>query len=103
MAQWPPPPYDSVHALLFSKLQMFMMFGLENLFVFGKFLRFLLHKTSDVTRGQGAQFPGRGITAGGQKVPISHKYFFSKQHICFRKTSGTNMGAANLFLAPGAI
>jgi len=29
--------------------------------------------------------------------------FLSIQYICFRKTSGSNMGAPNLLLAPGAI
>jgi len=52
-----------------------MMFRLENLCVFGKFLQFLLHNTSDVTSGARSTIPGRGITAGGQKGP-SHKHFF---------------------------
>jgi len=43
---------------------MFMIFRLEKLFAFGKFLRFLLHDTSDVTRGARSTIPGRGITAG---------------------------------------
>jgi len=33
------------------------------------------------------------------RAPKSHKYFL-KRHICFRKPSGSNMGAPNLFLAP---
>jgi len=46
---------------------------------------------------------GRRMTVGGaDKSQQCHKYFL-QQHICFRKTSGSNMGAPNLFLAPGAI
>jgi len=46
---------------------------------------------------------GRRMTAASAKMPQQcHKYFL-EQRICFRKTSGSNMGAPNLFLAPGAI
>jgi len=44
--------------------------------------------------GKGAQFP--------EKSQQCHKYFL-QEHICFRKTSGSNRGAPNLLLAPGAI
>ena len=40
---------------------------------------------------------------GRWKVPTMSKALSSIQWICFRKTSGSNMGAPNLFLAPGAI
>jgi len=76
---------------------MFMMFRLEKLFAFGKFLRFLLHNTSDVTRGARSTIPGRGITAGGQKVP-SHKHFFSKQCICFQRPQARTWGRQTCFL-----
>jgi len=29
--------------------------------------------------------------------------YFPQQHICFKKTSGSNMEAPNLLLVPGAI
>ena len=45
---------------------------------------------------------GRRWLRGAEKSQQCHKYFLQK-HICFRKTSGSNMGASNLFLAPGAI
>jgi len=64
-----------------------------------------LHNTKDVMRGgKGAQFPGGRITAGGRaKSPNNVIGTFAKQYICFRKTSGSNMGAPNSFLAPGPI
>ena len=52
-----------------------MMFRLENLFAFGKFLRFLLHKTSDVTRGEGAQFPGAESLRGAKKSQVISTFF----------------------------
>jgi len=56
-----------------------------------------------VTRwARGAQFPGRRITTGAEKSQQCYKYFL-QQLICFRKTSGSNMGAPNLCLAPGTI
>jgi len=57
--------------------------------------------------GQGAQLPGRRITmrapndCGAPKSP-SNITKTSVQYICFRKTSGSNIGAPNLLLAPGA-
>ena len=57
---------------------------------------------------QGAQFPGRRITmrapndCGTPKSP-SNITRTSVQYICFRKTSGSNIGSPNLLLAPGAI
>jgi len=47
-------------------------------------------------------FPGRRITAGA-KTHNNAISTFSKQYICFPKTSGSNMGAPNFFLVPGAI
>jgi len=52
--------------------------------------------------GQGAQFPGRRITMKATKSP-NNVTSTSVQHICFRKTSGSNMRARKLLLAPGAI
>jgi len=59
-------------------------------------------------RGQGAQFPGRRITmralndCGAPKSP-NNVTRTSVQYICFRKTSGSKIGAPNLLLASGAI
>jgi len=52
--------------------------------------------------GQGAQFPGHRITIKAPKS-LNNVTSTSVQYICFRKTSGSNMGAPNLLLAPGAI
>jgi len=46
---------------------------------------------------EGAQCPGR------RKVPTVSQVLFSMQYIYSQKTLGSNMGAPNLFLAPGAI
>ena len=57
-----------------------------------------------VTRGaRGERFPGRRITAGGAEKSEQCLKYFVQQRICFRKISGSNTGAPNLFLAPGAI
>jgi len=40
---------------------------------------------------------------GRRKVPKMSQVLSSIQWICFRKSSGSNMGASNLLLAPGAI
>jgi len=64
-----------------------------------------------VTReAKGAQFPGFRVTmwapnhCGGRlKVPTMSQVLSSIQYICFRKTSGSNMGAPNLLLDPRAI
>jgi len=58
--------------------------------------------------GQGPQLPGRQITMRAPDdcgVPKSPKNVTrtSVQHICFRKTSGSNTAAPNLLLALGAI
>jgi len=59
-----------------------------------------------VTRG--AQFPGaeslwgRRMTGGRRKVSTMSQVLSSIQYICFRKISGSNMGAPNLLLALGA-
>jgi len=58
-------------------------------------------------RGQGAQFPRRRTMkapndCGAPKSP-NNVTRTSVQYICFRKTSGSNIGAPNLLLAPGAI
>ena len=73
---------------------------------------YLLPAHRGVTRVErGAQFPGRRITRGkgghnsrGRwKAPTMLQVLSSVQYICFRKTSGSNMGAPNLLLAPGTI
>jgi len=38
-----------------------------------------------------------------QKVPTVSQVLSSMEYICFRKTSGSNMGTPNLLLALGAI
>jgi len=66
--------------------------------------------------GRGAQLYGRRITAGAPNHCVSAKslrgrrklqtlsqVLSSTQYICFRKTSGSNIGAPDLLLAPGAI
>jgi len=77
----------------------------------------MVESAGGVTRGKGgAQLPGHRITLGAvkycggrrmiveaQKVPTVSQALSSIQCICFRKTSGSNMGAPNLLLAPGAI
>ena len=54
----------------------------------------------------------RGVTMGGKRGTIlralnhcggAEKSQQCHKHFCFRKTSGSNMGAPNLLLAPGAI
>ena len=58
--------------------------------------------------GQGAQFPGRRTTVralndcGALKSP-NNVTRTSVQYVCFRKTSGSKIGAPNLLFAPGAI
>jgi len=57
---------------------------------------------------QGAQLPRRRITMRAPNdcgSPKSRKNVTrtSVQYICLRKTSGLNIGAPNLLLAPGAI
>ena len=49
-----------------------------------------------------AQFRGRRITTGVPKSPNNVTSTFNTAHF-FRKTSGSDMGAPNLLLAPGAI
>jgi len=58
-----------------------------------------------VTRwGQGGAIPRAPNHCGRRrKVPTMSQVLSSMQYICFRKTSGSNMGAPNLLLAPGAI
>jgi len=41
---------------------------------------------------------GRRINGGLRKVPTMSRILFSIQHICFRKTLGSNMRAPSLFL-----
>jgi len=58
---------------------------------------------------KGTQFPGRRITmgepnyCGGAEKPEQCRKYFLQQHICFRKTVGSNMGTPNLFIAQGAV
>jgi len=41
---------------------------------------------------RGAQFPGLRITMGAAKSPTMSQALPSIDYICFRKTSGSNMG-----------
>jgi len=58
----------------------------------------------------GHKFPGAKSLWGApnhcgwrHKVPTMSQIPSSIQYICFRKISGSNMGAPNLLLAPGTI
>jgi len=53
--------------------------------------------------GGGEILRGRRMIVEAQKAPTVPQALSSIQYICFRKTSGSNMGAPNLLLAPGAI
>jgi len=76
-----------------------MTLGLENLFAFGKCFRFSLHNTRDITRGvRGHNSPGAESLWEAKKFQQCHEHFFSKQYICFRKTSRSNMGRQTCFL-----
>jgi len=57
-----------------------------------------------VTRwGQGGTYPRAPNHCGGRcKVPAMSQVVSSIQCICFRKTSGSSMGAPNFLLAPAA-
>jgi len=63
-----------------------------------------LWKSSPNRKGaRRAQYPVSRITAeGAEKSQQCCKYFL-QQHACFRTTLGSNMGASNSLLAPGAI
>jgi len=50
--------------------------------------------------GKGEYSPD-AVSLQGAKTHNNAISTFSKQYICFRKTSGSNMGAPNLFLVPG--
>jgi len=73
----------------------------------------LIITTPDQGRNNGGQegtipwasnhYGGAESVRGPQKVPKMSQVLSSIQYICFRKTSGSNMGAPNLLLAPGAI
>jgi len=56
-----------------------------------------------VTRGQGAQFPGRRIAMGAPKSPNNFtSIFFNTVHL-LPEDFKSKMGAPNLLLDPGAI
>jgi len=56
------------------------------------------------TRGaSGSQRPRLQITEGRRKVPTISQALSLIQYIYSQKTLGSNMGAPNLFLDPGAI
>ena len=48
-------------------------------------------------------YGGTDSLRGAPNVPTMSQLLSSIQYICFRRTSGSNMGAPNLLLAPGAI
>jgi len=53
---------------------------------------------------QGRNEGGQGHNSrGAEKSQQCRKFFLHPQYIYFRKTSYSNMGLPNLFLAPGAI
>ena len=91
-----------IHVVLCSKIA--DIHGIEvhdvcNLFIFGHFSDFYCI-TPEVSRG-GDNSLGAESLRGGKKSQQCQKDFSSKQYICFRKTSGSNMGAPNLFLSKG--
>jgi len=47
--------------------------------------------------------PSAESLQGCQKAPTMSQVFSSIEYICFRKTSGSNIGAPNLLFVPGAI
>jgi len=54
-------------------------------------------------RNEGGKIPREPNHYGGaEKSQEMSQVLSSIQYICFRKTSGLNMGAPNLLLAPGA-
>jgi len=62
------------------------------------------HGRNEGTRG--AQFPGSRATVRGAEKPNHVTQALSStsiKYICFRMTAGSNMGAPNLLLVPGAI
>jgi len=85
--------------------QELMTFGLENLLIFGKFSDFYCITLETLRGGKGAQFSGAPNHCGGSKSHnnVISTFFKTVGCICFRKISGSNMGAPNLFLSPGAI
>jgi len=68
----------------------------------------VVQSAGGVTRGE--KFHWRRITlsvpndcGGAKKSQQCHNHFLQCSTFCFRKTSGYNMGAPNLLLAPGPI
>jgi len=51
----------------------------------------------------GRNYPGAESLWGRQKIPTLSHVHSSIQYICFRKTSGSKIGAPNLHLGPSAI
>jgi len=74
-----------IHALLFSKIPDVHDVRTWKFVSFQKIFWVLLHNTRDVTRGARGAIPGRGITAGGQKVPTMSKALFFKTVHLFPK------------------
>jgi len=88
-----------IHALLFSKIADAHDVRTWKFVSFRKIFRFSLHNTRDVTRGQEGTIPRAPNHCGGpKKFQQCHGHFFSKQHICYRKTSGSNMEWQTFFL-----
>ena len=96
-----------IHAVLCSKIADVHGIEVRDLrtwkFVsFRKIFRFL-YNTRNVTKGErGHNSAGAESLRGAEKSQKCHNTCFN-QDICFRNTTGSNMGAPNLFLAPGAI
>ena len=61
-------------------------------------------RSEGVTIARGPHhYGGTESLRGAPNVPTMSQVLSSVQYICFRKTSGSNMGTPNLLLAPGAI
>jgi len=54
------------------------------------------------TRYRGRSEGGGHNSPGAEKFQQCHKYFLQHRRFAFLKTSGPNMGAPNLLLAPAA-
>jgi len=77
-----------------------MTIGLESFFYSRKLFPFLLHNTSNVTKGgKGEQFSGRRITAAGQKVTTMWSTFFKTVNL-FPKDLRFEHGGAKLASFP---
>jgi len=70
-----------------------MTFGLKSLLIFGKFSDFCCITPETDRRGQGAQFPGRRITAGNQKVTTMTQVLFQNSTFASKRPQVRTWGA----------